>query len=584
MYRLSILIIIILSACIPLVVSGYTVNFLTQIFLFAFLASAWNLMALTGLVSLGHAAFFGIGGYATAWLYVTLSINPIWGAFTGSVFAMFLAFVVYWIAFRCGLKGIYFSGLTLVLAEGLRFLAINSPILGRSQGLEIVNLHLTNTVLYGVSLSLMIFLMIVTWVLLRSPLGYRLQAVRENEVAAEALGVSTFRVKLTATLLSAGFVAVGGSLHALLLRFVEPESDFGLSISLNLLLGTFLGGTGTVLGPPIGIAVLFGLRELIARLGELFSLGSSGIYALQQVLYGAVLMLVVYALPEGLVNRCRRFFEIRGFYQKGKNNENVNLTVEEFRKIQVHKFDGELLKVVGVSRTFSGISALTRVSFNMKQGEILGLIGPNGAGKTTLFNTISGIFPAQEGMLIYKGNQMQGLPPNEVCKLGIARTFQIVQPFAGLTVFENALVGALSKYSDMASARAAALNALSQVGLLPKQNNSAGSLTLQDRKMLEFARALATQPELILLDEVMAGLNPIEQENIGDKILEINKSGVSFLLVEHAMRAVMRLSNRIVVLNNGEVIAEGTPDQITANENVISVYLGSGIKSGDSAD
>ena len=146
------------------------------------------------------------------------------------------------------------------------------------------------------------------------------------------------------------------------------------------------------------------------------------------------------------------------------------------------------------------------------------------------------------------------------------------------------MVGALSKYSDMASARAAALNALSQVGLLPKQNNPAGSLTLQDRKMLEFARALATQPELILLDEVMAGLNPIEQENIGDKILEINKSGVSFLLVEHAMRAVMRLSNRIVVLNNGEVIAEGTPDQITVNENVISVYLGSGIKSGDSTD
>jgi branched-chain amino acid transport system permease protein len=608
------------TASVPFWGSGYAINLLTQIFLFGFLASAWNFMALTGLVSLGHAAFFGVGGYTAVWLYLNWGAHLVFGAITGAVLAMFLAFIVFWVAFRSGLRGIYFSGLTLVLAEALRFAAINTPALGRSQGLELLSLHVPPFLLYGLSATLLVLTVVGTWWLLRSPLGYRLQAVRENEGAAEALGVNTFRVKLAATLLSAGLVAIGGALHAVLLRFVEPESDFGLHLSLNLLLGTFLGGTGTVLGPPIGIVVLFGLREGIARLGELFALGSSEIYAMQQVLYGAVLMLVVVALPDGLVTQVRRWWitwrgaaasagsvRLRGGTQvASKAAPEVPLAAAAPAAAQkgsppwprwaasaVHTaplasgnplgrsrgggssaVSSPYLEVIDVSRSFRALAALANVSFDLRQGEILGLIGPNGAGKTTMFNVISGIFPAQHGEVRFKGERLSALPPHQVCRRSVARTFQIVQPFAGLTVLENALIGALSRHARIAEAREAALAALAQVDLYAKRDLPATSLTLQDRKMLEFARALATGPELILLDEVMAGLNESDRSHIADKILEIRDTGVSFLLVEHAMRAVMRLSDRIVVLDHGKVIATGLPSEIARDPNVISVYLG----------
>ncbi|MBN9461423.1 MAG: branched-chain amino acid ABC transporter ATP-binding protein/permease [Burkholderiales bacterium] len=587
------------AASVPLWGSGYSINLLTQIFLFGFLAAAWNFMALTGLVSLGHAAFFGVGGYATAWLYLTWGADLMIGALAGAALAMFLAFVVYWMAFRSGLRGIYFSGLTLVLAEALRFAAINTPALGRSQGLELVSLHLPPFLLYGLSVALLVLTVAGTWWLLRSPLGYRLQAVRENEGAAEALGVHTFRVKLAATLLSAGLVAIGGALHAVLLRFVEPESDFGLSLSLNLLLGTFLGGTGTVLGPPVGIVVLFGLREGIARLGELLALGSSGIYALQQVLYGAVLMLVVVALPDGLVTQVRRWWAASRGAPAQAAPEGLQGGTQAASKAEPEAAPAALsappapaspaapsrssdpsaaaspyLEVVDVSRSFRGIAALSNVSFELRRGEILGLIGPNGAGKTTMFNVVSGIFPAQLGEVRFKGERLSALAPHQVCRRGVARTFQVVQPFAGLTVLENALIGALARHARIGEAREAALAALAQVDLHAKRDLTATSLTLQDRKMLEFARALATGPELILLDEVMAGLNESEKSQIADKILEIRDAGVSFLLVEHNMRAVMRLSDRIVVLDHGKVVATGLPSEIARDPGVISVYLG----------
>jgi branched-chain amino acid transport system permease protein len=622
-HRLAVLGIVALgTASVPYWGSGYSINLLTQVFLFGFLAAAWNIMALTGLVSLGHAAFFGVGGYAAAWLYLNYGANLVFGAATGAVLAMFLAFVVFWIAFRTGVRGIYFSGMTLVLAEALRFAAINTPALGRSQGLELVSLHMPDFLLYGISVTLLVLTVGGTWWLLRSPLGYRLQAVRENEGAAEALGVNTFRVKLAATLLSAGLVAIGGALSVAHLRFVEPESGFGLQLSLDLLLGTFLGGTGTVLGPPIGIIVLFALREGIARLGEFLALGSSEIYAMQQVLYGALLMLVVAAIPDGLVRRLDRWWiasrraatgaesaDLRAggqvtatggsepaparlsIFAAPKAADALPATPLGLRAVtpaplaslkpavrsqpgRSSAASSSYLEVIDVSRSFRGVTALEDVSFYLEQGEILGLIGPNGAGKTTMFNVISGIIPAHSGEIRHKGERLSGLAAHQVCRRGVARTFQIVQPFSGLTVLENALIGALSRHAWIADAREAAIAALAQVGLHPKRDIPATSLTLQDRKMLEFARALATGPELILLDEVMAGLNQSEQARVADKILEIRDTGVSFLLVEHAMRAVMRLSDRIVVLDHGKVIGTGLPSQIARDPGVISVYLG----------
>ena len=563
---------------VPLVAGGYAVNILTQIYLYTFLAGAWNIMALSGLVSLGHATFFGLGSYATAWLYVTYGLTPALGWIVGAVLAAAVALGVYWIAFRCGLRGIYFGGLTLVLAEGFRFAAINSPALGRSQGLELVGFQVPGGSLYALSLLLMAGGMLLTWRLLGSPFGYRLQAVRENEIAAEALGVNTFRSKLAATVLSATLTAMGGAVSALLLRFVEPESDFGLGVSLNVLLGTFLGGVGTVLGPAVGIGVLFGLREAIAHVGELLTLGSAGIYAMQQVAYGLILMGVVLALPEGLVRRFAAWIPSRRRTrapQLGSVGSPVD--VSDARSLRVT--DGvddkaPLLAVVGVTRRFEGLVALRDITFALSRGEILGIIGPNGAGKTTLFNVISGIYPPTSGGVIFKGRDLTGLAPNEVCRQGIARTFQIVRPFVTLSVLDNVIIGALGRAHDLRSARERSQEILEFVGLGAKREVAAGTLTLQDRKLLEFARALATGPELILLDEVMAGLNQGEQERVAETVRRIRNRGVTLLLIEHVMRAVMGLSDRLVVLDHGVIIAEGKPEEIIHDPEVVRVYLG----------
>ena len=566
------------ALAVPAGASGYTVNILTQICLYTFLAGAWNVMALSGLVSLGHAAFFGLGGYATAWLYVTHGVTPALGWIAGAVLAGAVAYAVYWVAFRCGLRGIYFGGLTLVLAESFRFAAINSPALGRSQGLELLGFHMPSAAVYALALGLMAGGMLLTWWLLRSPFGYRLHAVRENELAAEALGVDTFRSKLSATVLSAALTAMGGTAHALLLRFVEPESDFGLSVSLNLLLGTFLGGTGTVLGPAVGITVLFGLREAIALVGEQLAVGTAGVYALQQVVYGLILMLVVLLLPEGLVR-------VAGSWVRRWRPARATRAAAAPRTVQPGAASGPraadtgsetapLLQVAGLTRAFEGLVALRDVSFELYRGEILGIIGPNGAGKTTLFNVISGIHPPTAGSVHFRGQSLAALTPSQVCRRGLARTFQVVRPFASLSVLDNVIIGALVRARDLRRARERSEEVLDFVGLAARRDATAGALTIQDRKLLEFARALATDPEVILLDEVMAGLNPAEQERVAVTIRRIRDRGITLLLIEHVMRAVMGLSDRVLVLDHGVLIAEGKPEAIVRDPEVIRVYLG----------
>jgi branched-chain amino acid transport system ATP-binding protein/branched-chain amino acid transport system permease protein len=567
---------------LPAVVSGYVVNIVTQICLYAYLASAWNVMALSGLVSLGHAAFFGIGGYTMAWLFLTWGVTPAIGWMGGVVLAMALALAVYWVTFRCGLRGIYFGGLTLVLAESLRFAAINSPALGRSQGLELLGFHVASWLLYALALLLMAGGMLLTWWILDAPLGYRLQAIRDNEVAAESMGVDTFRLKLTATLISAALTALGGTVHALLLRFVEPESDFGIGVSLNLVLGAFLGGTGTILGPAVGIAVLFGLREAIAIAGEQLAVGTSSIYAGQQILYGLILMVVVLLLPDGLV---RRVGSLLTRWRLPSRSEPAPRSAESpVAQLVVgaiatsgngHADAGvPLLEVAGVRKAFAGLVALRDVTFEVRAGEILGIIGPNGAGKTTLFNVISGVHPPTAGAIRFKGRDVTGISPSRVCHRGVARTFQVVRPFAALSVEDNVVIGALARARDLRAARQRAAEVLDFVGLDARRRGPAGALTLQERKLLEFARALATAPELLLLDEVMAGLNLREQERVGETIRRIRAHGVTLLVIEHVMRAIMSLSDRVLVLNQGAVLVEGKPAAIAHDARVIEAYLG----------
>ena len=234
-----------------------------------------------------------------------------------------------------------------------------------------------------------------------------------------------------------------------------------------------------------------------------------------------------------------------------------------------------LLELEGISKSFRGLRAVRDVSFAVPEGEIAGLIGPNGAGKTTCFNVIAGTFSADHGSVRFDGQPIHPSRPDRICAAGIGRTFQIVKPFAGLSVLDNVIVGALLREKTPAAARALSLRTLEKLGLGPKRDELASSLTLPDRKRLEVARALATRPKLLLLDEVMAGLRPTECDQIVAAFRELNRTdGLTILLIEHVMRAVMALARRIVVLHHGEVIARGVPQEVVRNPAVLECYLG----------
>ena len=236
-----------------------------------------------------------------------------------------------------------------------------------------------------------------------------------------------------------------------------------------------------------------------------------------------------------------------------------------------------LLQVKNVSRFFGGLKANEDVSFEVPAGSILGLIGPNGAGKTTLFNCITGFMPPSAGDIVFNGVSVAGTSPDKVCKLGMVRTWQKVKPLAKLTVLDNVVVGALCNARSVAQARDIARDQLALVGLLRRADLLAGGLPIGERKKLEVARALATQPKMVLFDEVMGGLNAAESEDLIQLILDIRKRGLTQIVIEHDMKAIMRISDRVVVLNAGKKLAEGPPGEVVSNPAVIEAYLGAAL-------
>lgn len=235
-----------------------------------------------------------------------------------------------------------------------------------------------------------------------------------------------------------------------------------------------------------------------------------------------------------------------------------------------------MLKVDQLTKKFGGLTAVNQVSFEVRKGMILGLIGPNGAGKTTCFNMIAGHLPPSSGTIIFQGEEIQGKKPNQICHLGIARSFQIVKPLRKLTVAENILVAALSK-NPMKEAKKIAAEIIEFTRLGDLQRHSAGELSIGNLKRLEVARALATKPQLLLLDEPMGGLNPKEVDQAIELIRQVKQNRITIIIIEHIMKALMAVAEKIVVLNYGELIAEGKPEEISANQNVINAYLGDAV-------
>jgi branched-chain amino acid transport system permease protein len=406
-----------------------------------------------------------------------------------------------------------------------------------------------------------------------SKLGSYLVALRENEDAAQSLGVNTTRGKLYAMLVSAFLTALGGTFYAQYLQFIDPDSLFPAVLSIRFALLAIIGGIGTVAGPVIGSFILTPLDVFLR--GWL-----GGLYAgLGFFIYGCVLVGVVLVRPQGLFRLVQD--KIAGFLPKSQPETEI-AEARAIPAVQVHpvsdKRSGKsvnILEIQGLCKNFGGLAAIRDVDFAVKRGQILGLIGPNGAGKTTLFHLVTGFIPPDSGRIHFQDADITGLqPPFRICKKGICRTFQLVKPFLNISVLDNVAVGAYCHLSSVSHARARAEEVIQFVGLGRYRDYLSSSLTLSNRKRLELARALATEPELLLLDETMAGLNPREIDETIALLRKISARGVTLVIIEHVMRAVMALSDSVVVINHGEKIAEGSPLEISRDERVIRAYLG----------
>lgn len=578
---------------LPLTVRGYALNVLIIILMWGAISSAANiLVGYAGQVCFIPPLFTGIGAYISTWLLINLNVSPWIGMFIAGGVAAITALVIGFLFFRYGLKGVYFALGTMALVLIAQVLFTNLPWFGRSEGLYII-IRETDPLMmkfrerlpyYYIVLGLTTAIFLVTnWISTSKP-GYWLRAIRENQDAAEAVGVNLMRYKQLAIGVSAFLLGMMGTFWANFLTYFDPYTAFHSEIAGLAIIIIVAGGAGTVWGPLLGSAILVPMTELVrAQLGDT-------IPGLHMVVYGAVLMLVLLYLPDGFLSiftKVKKWWN--GKKKVGKagpvaHGNNVSLS-NLFPHIQQVSRElslsgrpagnSSILEVSNLARLFGGLRAVDDLTFNVKAGEIFGIIGPNGAGKTTTFNMIAGAIKPTSGTIKFKGEEIAGLLPHVICDKGIGRTFQLTQSFPKLSALETVMVGSFLRYSSSRDARQRALDILEVVGLLPKANTLTENLTLADLKRLEIAKALATDPEVVLLDEVIAGLTDVEIEEVVGLIKKINKeTGITIIMIEHVMHVIMSLCDRVLVLNFGKQIAEGTSAEVTSDPQVIEAYLG----------
>jgi branched-chain amino acid transport system permease protein len=415
---------------------------------------------------------------------------------------------------------------------------------------------------------LLVIALVINVVVARSRFGLSLLAIKQNELAAMGVGINPRRWKLKAIALSGALTAVAGGLYAVVLLIVTPPAVFGMLASAQAMIVTLFGGIATVAGPVIGALILVPLGETLhAELG-------SRIPGIQGVVFGAAIMIVVLLAPEGILpwiqaRRARR--------RRAATEDTLALDAATFVRPSGAAPDSGapiLLAVNDVSVRFGGLQALHNVSFEVRTGEILGIIGPNGAGKTTLFNALNGFIVPSPGSVKLTGRELVGEPPFIVCRAGIGRTFQVVRAFARLSLLDNVVVGAFSAERTDAAAYTRAREAIARVGLAGLESQLASSLTTVELRLMEIARALAAGPRLLLLDETLAGLGASETEHVLKVVEAIRRGGVTVVIIEHTMHAMVRLADRLLVLDHGEVCAVGDPAAVTSNPAVIEAYLG----------
>ncbi len=549
-----------------LVDSAYYRLILTLVVIWATLGLAWNMLSgYGGLISFGHAAFFGLGAYTVTLAMVKLDITPWLGIPIGVVVGMVAGLLVGLPTFR--LRGHYFGlamlAYPLAMLYVFEWLGYQEVTLPMKREQPAAWMQFSDPRVHALlGLGLMVLALLASLAIERSRFGRALRAIKQNEAAAEAAGIDTWRWKMPAMVLSAGFAAAAGGLYAVVLLIVTPPTVFGVLVSAQALIVCLFGGVGTLWGPVIGAAILVPLAEILH--GELGSV----VPGIQGVVYGLAIIAIILLAPEGIFWRLRdRFF--------ARAPEVPELAPAPDPPVALARPHHELLVLDGVSRSFGGLRAIDNVSLAVEEGTVHGIIGPNGAGKTTLFNVINGFLRPDSGTIRFDGRDIVGLRPSRICRAGIGRTFQIARAFPRMTVLENVTTGAYVATPDDSEAERLALWAIDRVGLGRREaGQMAAGLTMRQLRLLELARALAARPRLLLLDEILAGLGHAELEQVVEAIRRIARGGTTVLIIEHTMHAMVRLADRLTVLDHGALIADGPPAVVTRDAAVIEAYLG----------
>jgi ABC-type branched-subunit amino acid transport system ATPase component/ABC-type branched-subunit amino acid transport system permease subunit len=559
----------------------FYLGLLTEVLVFGLFALAYDvLLGHAGVLSLGHSAFLGVAAYVSGILLaryqLPLELSILAGAAGGLVTSLILGLLV------LRKRGVYLAMLTLALSQVFYYIVLMwTPVTGGTDGLgNLPILHLSEPLGWRLSkrpvtryyvIAIAIFLaMLAIRHLLRSPLGRVMRAVKANETRAAACGFDTRRVRLAAFAISGLFSGLAGALLTVVLEFV-PIENIHWQMSGSVLIMTLFGGTGTLLGPFVGAGVFIWMRDFLSKHLEYW-----------EVFVGGAFVLIVLFLPDGIAGTLVRLIARR---RPAPADEAEDRPPEPERLVKagarVSTGDGRLLESRGLCKTFGGLTAVNRIDFQVRAGELRSVIGPNGAGKTTFFNLLTGVLPPSAGRILFKGRDITGLPAHAVSRLGIARSYQVTNIFGDLTVFENVRIAAQSRVThyrfwgnadSLAAVNARAEEILRHLGLAPKRHARASELSHGEQRYLEIGIALATDPDFLLLDEPTAGMSPDETQRTAAFVRRL-AGRVTIVVVEHDMEVVMGISDRITVLNYGEILAEGSPAEIRENADVRRVYL-----------
>ena len=549
------------------VTNSYYQLILTLVPIWAAFGVSWNILSgYAGQLSFGHASFFGIGGYVMTLALVYWNLTPWLGIPLGMVVGGFAAVLIGTPTFR--LRGHYFAlsmlAYPLAVLYFLQYFGFQEMSLPMHREAPAAYLEFSDPRFYTlVAVGLLIAAVFVCILVENSRFGLALLAIRQNELAAEAAGIDSKTWKMRALIVSGMMAAAAGGLYACVQLVVTPDSVFGMLVSAQPVVLTLFGGVASLWGPVIGAAFLVPLSKFLdAYAGNVLP-------GIQGVVYGAAVIAIILAAPDGL------YWTLRDKFWKKAAPKPIPTANKPDPLAKASVTAGTpLMKVAGLSKSFGGLRAVSDVSFEIAEGEILGIIGPNGAGKTTLFNLLNGVLPADTGTATLGGQSMLGKKVHAVCRMGVGRTFQVVRSFPRLPLIDNVIVGAYGAGLSDQDAADAAIHALHRTGLADLAGVEAGSLTNKQLRLMELARALAGRPRLLLLDETLAGLGREECDDILDVLKRLRDEGMTIGIIEHTMHAMLRIADRFVVLDHGAVLASGPPRTVVEDRSVIEAYLG----------